>query len=165
MARSQNLGVVRIVLTKPMFNRGVMFASASRCPREETISLCLCVCKGVVMNWVNCGRALRRRPMSGLRLAVVSLALIVSACAHEPASYSQTSWYAGGPRPAAAPPVSVPVEMEDDGRPSQLPPPRAQAGQVADDPREPWSPNYGGQAKPMTSNQPQRQAALASPTQ
>ena len=51
---------------------------------------------------------------------------------------------------------SAPVEMEDDGRPAQIPPSLA-AHNLPDDPREPWSRNYGGPA--MTAGR----AAVPSP--
>lgn len=78
----------------------------------------------------------------GCVLAISSAALLAGGCAHEGQnSYSQNGWYAGGPRQQAAA-VPVPVEMEDDGKPAQLPPP-ARVRAERDDPREPWSPNYG----------------------
>ncbi len=76
-------------------------------------------------------------------------ALVGGGCAQNQAynqSYGQPNWYAGGPAPqqsaAAAP---IPVEMEDDGRPAQVPP-RVDGRPTADDPTQPWSPNYGGPA-------------------
>jgi hypothetical protein len=79
-------------------------------------------------------------------MAVLVPAVMVGGCGHVPEnSYAQASWYAGGPRQEAAA-VPIPVEMEDDGRPAQLPP-RADVRAAPDDPSEPWSPNYGGPAR------------------
>ena len=83
------------------------------------------------------------RVKRGVILVALLPAMIAGGCAEQP-QYQQANWYAGGPRPVAAA-VPVPVEMEDDGRPAQLPP-RAEATRLPDDPREPWSPNYGGPA-------------------
>jgi hypothetical protein len=90
------------------------------------------------------GQLPRSCALRSCMFAASSVAALVGGCAHEGQNtYSQNGWYAGGPRQQAAA-VPVPIEMEDDGKPAQLPPPlRAQAEQ--DDPREPWSPNYGGQ--------------------
>ena len=85
----------------------------------------------------------------GRLFAVVLPALVAGGCA-EQSHYSQANWYAGGPRPQQAAAVPIPVELEDDGRPSQLPP-RVQARALPDDPTQPWSPNYGG---PSTQPQP-----------
>ncbi|MEQ1697941.1 MAG: adhesin [Hyphomicrobiaceae bacterium] len=106
------------------------------------------------MSSINRGCAPRDRRVRGPVLALSLLALSVSGCAHESQhSYSQAGWYAGGPR--GEPPAPIPVEMEDDGRPAQLPP-RAGVANVKDDPSEPWSPNYGGPAlrpvRPVTAS-------------
>lgn len=93
------------------------------------------------------GRVPRDTPVGGRLLGVCIFALIVSGCAHETQSpYAQTNWYAGGPK--SAPAVPIPVEMEDDGRPAQLPP-AIGVRHTQDDPNEPWSPNYGGPARPL----------------
>ncbi len=89
--------------------------------------------------------------MSGLRRdrvrsKIVSLAVCatvlaptfgLAGCASEkPPSYVQ------------GPPVHIQkVEMEDDGQPVQAPPARRVRAEE-DDPSQPWSPNYGGPAKP-----------------
>lgn len=49
-------------------------------------------------------------------------------------------------------------EVEDDGLPSQVPPP-ANRRREADDPREPYSPNYGAPVTPAAAPQPPRAAA------
>jgi len=97
----------------------------------------------------------RVRPLPAfkvLALAALLPATIAAGCAG-PSSYSQPNWVAGGPPPrsridpetviAKAKESSPPVE--DDGRPSQLPP-RLAARAIPDDPNQPWSPNYGGPA-------------------
>ena len=101
--------------------------------------------------------------ITGRPLLFVALpALLVAGCGHQ-TQYSQPSWYAGAdaaPRQTAAA-VPIPVEMEDDGRPAQLPP-RAEARRGPDDPSQPWSPNYGGpstraverQSPPASAAQP-----------
>jgi hypothetical protein len=105
------------------------------------------------MSSIDRGHAPCDRRVRGPILALSLLALSVGGCAHEPQhSYQQAGWYAGGPR--GEPPAPIPVEMEDDGRPAQLPP-RTGVANVKDDPSEPWSPNYGGPAikpvKPATA--------------
>jgi hypothetical protein len=98
------------------------------------------------------GRVPRGPAMHGPSLALIVSAFVAGGCSHTPSSYEQPNWYAGGPRPAPAV-ASVPIEMEDDGRPGQLPP-RAGGGRIPDDPREPWSPNYGGPATPVRAPVP-----------
>lgn len=88
------------------------------------------------------------QPLAGPLTAVVFTALATTGCGHyteptQPTWYAGNS-YAGGPRQTAAA-VPIPVEMEDDGRPAQLPP-RADVPRAADNPNEPWSPNYGNSA-------------------
>jgi hypothetical protein len=81
----------------------------------------------------------------GLFFGCLLPALIGGGCAQNQ-SYHQPNWYAGGPpsqQTTAA--VPIPVEMEDDGRPAQVPP-RVDGRPTADDPTQPWSPNYGGPA-------------------
>ena len=99
----------------------------------------------------------------GVALVAVVPVILMGGCATQP-QYPQANWYAGGPRPVATaePRPAPPVEMEDDGRPAQIPP-RAEARGLPDDPREPWSRNYGGPAIPagQTSGQPPRQQAAA----
>jgi hypothetical protein len=96
----------------------------------------------------------RGRAVRAPLLAVLVPALIAGGCGHAPTSgyYAETSMYAGAPRQTEAA-VPIPVEMEDDGRPAQLPP-RAGVRNVPDDPREPWSPNYGGPAVVKSTTKP-----------
>ena len=91
--------------------------------------------------------------LAGPLTAAVFTALATAGCGHtseptQPTWYAGNS-YAGAPRQTAAA-VPIPVEMEDDGRPAQLPP-RADVPRTADNPNEPWSPNYGGPARPPVS--------------
>lgn len=83
-------------------------------------------------------------PARALVLGVVVLgtAVLVAGCASKQASHHSGYSQMGAQRVAVVPPR---VEMEDDGLPSQTPPPR-RASALPDDPREPWSRNYGGPA-------------------
>ncbi len=103
----------------------------------------------------------QRLPALGGRVVVAALALAAAGCASKqaeyPPGYPQTV-YAPQDVPAApATPGQMAsangVVIEDDGLPSQMPPPHRRIGEP-DDPREPYSPNYGGAA-------PNRQAASA----
>ena len=110
------------------------------------------------MNSKLCRCSRRARMSSGSIVVVLLPAMLAAGCAHQ-TQYQEPSYNAGGPRPVAAKPVA---EMEDDGRPGQLPP-RAEARQVRDDPTQPWSPNYGGPAqKPLRAQAPQT-APVAQP--
>lgn len=80
-----------------------------------------------------------------LRLVMVSsVAISLGGCFH--AGPYPGSANVGAPQHMAHIPVppSRAVEMEDDGLPAQSPPLR-RATREQDDPREPWSPNYGKQ--------------------
>ena len=108
------------------------------------------------MNSKLCRRSRRGRMSSGSIVVVLLPAMLAAGCAHQ-TPYQEPSYNAGGPRPVAAKPVA---EMEDDGRPGQLPP-RTEARQVRDDPTQPWSPNYGGPAqKPLRAHAPQTPPAV-----
>ncbi len=78
-------------------------------------------------------------------MAALTAALLASGCSSKPSGTS-TSYVWPGSTPyhvAAAPPVPAPrPEVEDDGREAQMPPPR-RIRQEPDDPREPYSRNYG----------------------
>lgn len=101
----------------------------------------------------------------GVLIGCLLPALIGGGCAQNQ-SYNQPNWYAGGPTPqqtAAA--VPIPTEMEDDGRPAQVPP-RADGRPTADDPTQPWSPNYGGPANRVSRRPVQvSQATVGVPSQ
>jgi hypothetical protein len=92
----------------------------------------------------------RFAPASAARPAFMTLTLII-ALALAGCSGSQTAYTSAEvPTPRLA--------MEDDGMPSQIPPLRRNKPE-ADDPREPFSPNYGPVA------QSQSPAAKPTPTQ
>ncbi len=91
-------------------------------------------------------RHLFRSPL--LQRALVPAALVVvgvalSGCASKSAQYESQApaWGVHGPAVAQSP-APRPEEIEDDGLPAQtVPTHRARA--IPDDPREPWSRNYG----------------------
>lgn len=78
--------------------------------------------------------AQQRRVLRHAGLPGILLAVFLSGCASS-SEYDQ-SWY-GGDR----------VAMEDDGLPAQLPPLHRRKPET-DDPREPFSPNYGPPPQP-----------------
>ncbi len=88
------------------------------------------------------------RPLCGLSSPAVILAAgLAAGCGHTqqyayPGSYPSS--YVGARAVAAVPEK---IEMEDDGKPVQAAP-RAGIRQTPDDPREPWSRNYGGPSSP-----------------
>ena len=83
------------------------------------------------------------------RCAALGLALCAAGCAsdqerrEEAHGYGQYAHSMRGPVP---PQRTSEPEVEDDGLPSQLPPPVKRTGEP-DDPNEPYSPNYGGPAR------------------
>jgi hypothetical protein len=80
------------------------------------------------------------------RIVLAGFALSLAGCASN-ADRPDGSAYVRGPQVAEQQPPPGRVELEDDGLPVQSPPvtpPRA----LPDDPREPFSPNYGGPSKP-----------------
>ena len=91
----------------------------------------------------------RRAPA---QIAVLVMAVLVSACASTAPVVQSTDGYASvavsrfaglSPRPF--------VEIEDDGREAQLPP-RRRHHPYPDDPTEPFSPNYGSlESAPLPS--------------
>jgi len=93
------------------------------------------------------------------RSLLVVLALMVAGCAPS-GHYTPQSWNAGGPQPAVADVRRPRVEMEGDGLPAQTPPLRRERSEP-DDPREPFSPNYGSPSAPTAAK---KAAALASAT-
>lgn len=76
-------------------------------------------------------------------MAVLAAALMSSGCSSRPDGTTSFIWSEPARQPyhvAAAPPR--PVDLEDDGREAQAPPPR-RIRQEPDDPTEPYSRNYG----------------------
>ena len=74
------------------------------------------------------------------RVATVGLLLALTACASDKSAQIPAAF--GDSPPSYSAEVRPPrFAVEDDGLPAQPPPLRRSAG--ADDPREPWSPNYG----------------------
>ena len=90
-------------------------------------------------------------------MAVFAAASLTGGCSSRPDGTTSFIWSnQQAYHVAAAPPR--PVEMEDDGREAQVAPP-ASIRKQPDDPREPYSPNYGSAtpASPVTT--PARAAA------
>lgn len=88
-----------------------------------------------------CVRRARALVAPAFRIGVAALVLGCAGCASSQREPSRIA----GPM-ASADPRHWRVEIEDDGVPSQLAP-RLRPS-VADDPSEPWSPNYGSERAP-----------------
>lgn len=86
------------------------------------------------MSVVRCGVSCLCLGRLGRGLAVVGLVLMLTGCASQKAAQRTSS--------GANPSVAARVDAEADGQPAQPPPPIS-IRTIADDPREPWSPNYG----------------------
>lgn len=109
------------------------------------------------------------------RACVIGAMLLVAGCASRHAA-NERPYGVAGPRAAQVQQTSQRVEIEDDGLPAQLAPRHRRP--EPDDPREPWSPNYGtvspvrnADAPPSSNPAPRaapvtvaRQATLAEPT-
>lgn len=97
--------------------------------------------KGVTMSLSRIARAVS----GGVYLSTIPLvaaAALLGGCAKQPDGNTTFVWPGSQPmQVAAAPPPRAP-DLEDDGREAQLPPLVKRQPQP-DDPREPWSPNYG----------------------
>jgi hypothetical protein len=90
-------------------------------------------------------------------LLITSLTL--GACSSAGVSTQSAAWYASQvSAPVAVVPPALPtgpqVEIEGDGLEGQLPP-RRRAGDGPDNPREPFSPNYGAKPAPEPSAVPE----------
>lgn len=83
------------------------------------------------------------------RLSVIGAVVVLGGCAANQASREGPSHVAGPP--GGQGPATARVLIEDDGFPAQLAPRNPRP--VADDPSEPWSPNYGNRALPKTADQ------------
>jgi hypothetical protein len=90
------------------------------------------------------------------RLCVIGLTVVVSGCAAH-----QSPSYVNGPqaRPQHIAAVSK-EDLEDDGRPAQVPPLQRSIPEE-DDPTQPWSPNYGGPSN--APGQPTGQPSMLKP--
>jgi hypothetical protein len=92
------------------------------------------------MRIVRCGHGPTLYPLSAARVCVIGLAAVASGCASK-----QPPSYVNGPpmhvAPAPAPVKAARIELEDDGRPAQVPGRRIRPEE--DDPSQPWSSNYG----------------------
>ena len=106
--------------------------------------------------------SLRSGALPRLRLAaltgpsVVALALVAGGCSSQNSNQHAEvwPWSAEPQRVAAAVPVEPRrVELEDDGQEAQVAPPRS-IRQAPDDPREPWSRNYGPPPVPRRADIP-----------
>jgi hypothetical protein len=86
-------------------------------------------------------------PASVLGRSLVPLFAIVLAGCAQSGPYTPQGWNVGGPRPALAGAGRPRVELEADGLPAQTPPLRREPPE-ADDPSEPFSPNYGSRPTP-----------------
>jgi hypothetical protein len=86
-----------------------------------------------------------RRARTATLCATVLLPWALSGCASNSANSSANtsvlSWRLSGDEPRPTPPVQK-VDLEDDGLPAQTAP-SFRVRQAADDPSQPWSPNYG----------------------
>ena len=91
---------------------------------------------------------------SALHLAVIGSALIAGGCATSQAQ-DHAEQQVRGPDPRLAPAQATKLDLEEDGLPAQLAPPR-RAQPLPDDPSEPWSPNYGGPSRirPVGTDEP-----------
>lgn len=91
------------------------------------------------------GVELRSKLVPLVRACALGGALLAGGCASDQEYRGRTYGYSqqayGEPGPAAQRRAPEP-ELEDDGLPSQVPPP-INRRREADDPREPFSPNYG----------------------
>lgn len=95
---------------------------------------------------------LRTMIVAAARLGVVGFAVVAAGCASGKSEPFPQSRVAAPVPPNVA--AQWKVEIEEDGLPAQLAPRNPRP--VPDDPREPWSPNYG-------SRQPVRPAEAAPP--
>ncbi|MCB1546683.1 MAG: hypothetical protein KDJ41_02390 [Hyphomicrobiaceae bacterium] len=80
-------------------------------------------------------------------LVALMAALLAGGCASSKQQTADTGWYVAGPRPETvavrpAQPREPTLPTEGDGLPPQAPPLK-RPQPLPDDPREPWSPNYG----------------------
>jgi len=96
-------------------------------------------------------------------IKVISLGLLVSACAASHASYDHPANVGAGTDRRVAVAIPPKIEIEDDGLAVQSPP-KVRRRIEPDDPSEPFSPNYGPAPLPgeikTSPERPPRQAQL-----
>lgn len=97
------------------------------------------------MRVLRCFRG-RSGTLSGVRIGAAGLALSLGACADTHPSH-EPDWNIGPAHVAARAAPGARIETEGDGLPAQIPPPKERSI-VPDDPREPFSPNYGPPVAP-----------------
>jgi hypothetical protein len=96
------------------------------------------------MRIVRCGQWPFPNSSSAARVCVIGLAVVGSGLVSGCASNKQPSYVNGPPMqvaPTPAPVRAAKVEMEEDGKPAQMPGRRIRPEE--DDPSQPWSSNYG----------------------
>ena len=105
------------------------------------------------MRKLRCGFGPRSLALSAARIGVIGFAVVASGCAS-----SRQPSYVNGPMaqvvPAPIPVRSERVEIEDDGKPAQVPGRRIRPEE--DDPSQPWSSNYGRGVTPKPIKLPPR---------
>jgi hypothetical protein len=108
-----------------------------------------------------------RRLSTGLaRLVLAAVTLSAAGCASDAEYRRQVhgqhvyTQQAQAMRGAIAPPRAAEPELEDDGLPPQVAPPVNRA-RTPDDPREPYSPNYGNPAAARRADAAMSGAAVA----
>lgn len=90
-----------------------------------------------------CGRAPRHVRQGAIGASLIGLLVVLAGCASDRnAPHASTS--------ATTPMHMAGAPVEADGLPAQIAPPRNGAP-LEDDPREPWSPNYGSVRPTRTS--------------
>lgn len=96
------------------------------------------------------------------RVAAVGLLLALTACASDRTAHYQPAFSDTVPvyDAEARPPR---IDTEGDGMPAQPPPLLRRTAAVADDPREPWSPNYGTVAPTRVAEAPAAAASAPEP--
>ncbi len=101
-----------------------------------------------------CGRTPHSIRLSATSAGLIGLLAVLAGCANErgaATSSTATPMHMAGVR----------VQMEADGLPAQIAPRDYKPG--ADDPREPWSPNYGSVRPERTAATEPQPVAISSP--
>ncbi len=123
------------IVKQPVFH----FSTVTRCVLVASVASKRCPVMRIVCS-ARCGLApLTAKFYSAARVCVIGSAVVASGCAA-----NQSPNYAGAYN-SPVQPVNErqwKVEIEEDGKPAQLPPVRRMRPEE-DDPTQPWSPNYG----------------------